>query len=128
MREKQQQQQRESKIDSRSVSNEKHRNEKVLLELYSQGIMGKKAEQLSQLEWVTAEYIKAHVAKVKADGNGLGLAICRMECHDLIETRDAVEIDRDRYRKGWGLPPTDESDDDEFEDDDESEESEVVNA
>jgi len=45
-------------------------------------IFGKKAEKLAGLDWVTPEYIHAHVAQVKRDGQRLGLAIRRIEDGD----------------------------------------------
>ena len=49
--------------------------------LHSAGIFGGKAEKLADLNWITPEYIRAHVAQVQVEkwDRPLGMAIYRME-------------------------------------------------
>ncbi len=53
-----------------------------LATLHARGIMGKKADKIARLDWVTPDYINAHVDLVIDEGNRLGLAIRRMEDGD----------------------------------------------
>jgi len=53
-----------------------------LATLHSRGIMGKKAALLARLDWVTPDYINAHVDQALNDGDRLGLAIVRMQDGD----------------------------------------------
>lgn len=66
--------------------------------LHQAGIRGKKADELAKLEWVTPEYIQAHVKKALDDGQRLGLAIYRMECGD--ETPEEPLETRNKYIGG----------------------------
>jgi hypothetical protein len=80
----------------------------IIEELHNCGIMGKKAIDLAKLEWMTIPYIKAHFEKYR-EGNydGLGLLICRLECHDPITieltAQEKHEKEAERYRKGWHM-------------------------
>ena len=65
-----------------------------LTALHQAGIRGKKADTLARLEWVTPEYIEAHVEKVKEEFQRLGLAICRMESGDPIPERPQTLANR----------------------------------
>lgn len=68
-----------------------------LATLHSRGIMGKKADKIARLDWVTPDYINAHVDRVTDDGDRLGLAIRRIEDGDPApEDRN----DRRRYITG----------------------------
>jgi hypothetical protein len=58
------------------------------------GIMGRKAQNIAELEWVTPEYIDAHVEQVRRDRQRLGLAICRMESGDPAPENQPAD---DRY-------------------------------
>jgi len=102
MREKQQKQKRESFNDSPGNA--------ILEELHTQGIMGKKAIELSQLSWMTIPYIQAHARKAHEENISCGLLICRLSDHDPIDDRSPKEIAEDkrrkeneRFKKGWGL-------------------------
>lgn len=66
--------------------------------LHRSGIRGKKADTLSRLEWVTPEYVTAHVEKVRDDGGRLGLAICRIEDGDPMP--EPAKTARDKYIGG----------------------------
>jgi hypothetical protein len=69
--------------------------------LHAHGIMGKKAETIAALKWVTPDYIAAHVAKVKLDGQRLGLAIHRMEMGDpKPESEDDTTSSWNKYLGG----------------------------
>jgi len=54
--------------------------EAALQALHKHNIRGPKAEELAHLEWMTPEYIKAHVEALPR--KDLGLAIYRMTCGD----------------------------------------------
>lgn len=97
---------RESLNDSRSNP---ALNIEVLAELHALGIMGKKAQELAGLAWVTIPYAQAHVKKVKEEGNKLGLAITRMEQGDPIDTRTPAQ----KMREGWGLSAEEPEEDEE---------------
>jgi predicted transcriptional regulator len=94
MGKKQQQQKRESLNDSPANA--------VLEELHAQGIMGRKALQLSQLAWMTIPYIQAHAIKAKEENISTGLLICRMSDHDPIDIKSKEELEREKYLKSWG--------------------------
>lgn len=66
--------------------------------LHARGIMGKKADKIARLDWVTPDYINAHVDQVLDDGDRLGLAICRMEDGDPAPETEADE--RAKYVTG----------------------------
>jgi len=69
-----------------------------LATLHSSGIMGKKANLLARLDWVTPDYINAHVDQVLEEGNRLGLAIRRMEDGD--PAPESPVEDRRKYISG----------------------------
>jgi hypothetical protein len=61
------------------TTDESEAYEAALEALFAHNIRGRKAEKLAALEWVTPEYVHAHVAQVKREHQKLGLAIVRME-------------------------------------------------
>lgn len=56
--------------------------------LQAAGIREPTATRLAALDWATAEYVSAHIAKAKADGIGIRLLIHRIREHDPIPKVD----------------------------------------
>jgi len=71
--------------------------------LHQGGIYAEKAEMLSRLEWVTVEYIQAHIEAVKHEkwDRPLGMAIHRMETNQPVP-EISLEAQPEEKQNVWG--------------------------
>jgi hypothetical protein len=76
------------------------RDNRESIEILHKGGVGEPtASRLAKLDWMTPEYVKAHLAKGKTDGVGLALVIHRMRSHDQ-EPESGINWDRRSYIEG----------------------------
>ncbi|MGC9424031.1 hypothetical protein [Vibrio sp.] len=76
------------------------KNDSRLVLLYSAGIMEPTASRLLEKNWVTKEYLEAHIDKANKERTSVGLLIHRIRSHDPIP-KVRNDQDPDSYRRSW---------------------------
>lgn len=89
-------------VEARSRPNNSFRmteKDSRLVLLYSAGVMEPTASRLLEKDWVTKDYLEAHIEKANRENTPIPLLIHRIQSHDPKPTgplRDA-----DAFRRGW---------------------------
>ena len=77
-------------------------NDPLLVILYSAGIMEPTASRLLEKDWVTKDYLEAHIDKANRENTPIPLLIHRIQSHDPKPRRD---YETPMHTEGPGNPP-----------------------
>jgi hypothetical protein len=90
----------DSEENAAVVEKRASKNDARLALLLSSGIMEPTASRLLEKQWITKEYIEAHIDKANREKTPVGLLIHRMRSHDPIP-KDYYDGSPESYRKSW---------------------------